>query len=262
LLHDDRFTVIEYVQGSNFYLALNWRRAEFGFDDLRVRRALSLGVDRAKLVATAVSGRGTPTLGPLSPGDEYYDPVVDNAFGYDPAEAARLLDSAGWIMAADGVRARGGQRLSFECVCQDDSVHRRVAHAVREQLAALGVQLELRFAKPFEAFYDDVSANPASFINKWLWQDSLDAAIGFSASHWQGAAIPALDSAYEAWLRAGTRAELQAAASTAQQIAAEQLPYIPLLTPNDVWVHSKRLRGWHPFQANLYPVYHGVRVEA
>jgi peptide/nickel transport system substrate-binding protein len=204
----------------------------------------------------------------VSPGDEYYDPAVDNAFGYDPVQAARLLDSVGWVMVADGVRARGGQRLAFECVCQDDSVHRRVAHAVREQLAALGVQLELHFAKPFEAFYDAVSANPASFINKWLWQDSLDAAIGFSASHcrpvpnWQGAAIPALDSAYEAWLRAGTRAELKAAASQAQQIAAEQLPYIPLLTPNDVWVHSARLRGWHPFQANLYPFYHGVRLEA
>ena len=51
----------------------------------------------------------------------------------------------------------------------------------------------------FHGFYSTVASGPASFINKWLWQDTVDAAIGFTASwgrpfpNWQHASVPALD---------------------------------------------------------------------
>jgi ABC-type transport system substrate-binding protein len=255
---DPRFTLIEYPQPSSVYLALNWTHTQFGFDDRRLRQAVSLGIDRAGLVRSALFGRGQPTLGPVPPGDEYYD----------PARAARLLDEAGWHLDPDGLRQRDNVVLSFECVCQDDDVQRRIATGVCEQLAKLGIRLEPRFARPFEQFYDAVAAGPASFINKWLWQDPLDAIIGFSATrgqpfpNWQHASIPALDEAFKDWLRAGPPEALKAAASKIQHIAAEQLPYIPLLTPNDVWVHSNKLHGWRPFAANLYPFYQDAWLES
>jgi len=264
LKQDPRVTVIEYPQASNAYLALNWAYSQFGFADLRVRRALSLAIDRAALVKSALAGRGRPTLGPVPPGDEHYDPGVDADTGFDPSQAARLLDDAGWHVGPDGVRQHEGTALAFECVCQDDAVHRRIATGVRDQLAQLGVRLELRFAKPFEEFYDAVAAKPASFINKWLWQDPVDAIIGFSSTrgqpfpNWQHSSVPALDEGFQDWLRAVSQAELKLAASKVQQIAAQQLPYIPLLTPNDVWIHTHKLHGWRPFAANLYPFYHDV----
>ncbi len=265
---DSRFTVIEYPQASNAYLGLNWTHSALGFDDVRVRQALSLGIDRAALVKSALAGHGAPTLGPVPPGDEHYDPTIDKASGYDKVKAERLLNEAGWHLGTGGVRARNGIPFAFECVCQDDNVHRRIAAGVRDQLAAIGVRLELRFEKPFEAFYDAVAAGPASFINKWLWQDPVDAIIGFSSTrgqpfpNWQHSSIPALDEAFQDWLRAGSPDELKAAASKVQRVAAEQLPYIPLLTPNDIWVHSDKLHGWCPFAANLYPFYQDVWLEA
>ena len=72
--------------------------------------------------------------------------------------------------------------------------------------------------------------------------------------------MPALDDAYRTWLRAGSRDELAAAAALVQRVFADELPYVPLLVPNDVWVHSRRVQGWRPFQANLYPFYHGAVV--
>jgi hypothetical protein len=41
---------------------------------------------------------------------------------------------------------------------------------------------------------------------------------------------------------------------------ADELPYIPLLVPHDVWVCSKRVRNWQPAQAILYPFYHRTSV--
>jgi peptide/nickel transport system substrate-binding protein len=257
---DSRYEVVEHGQPSNVYLALDWRRTELGFDDLRVRRALSLAVDRAELVGRALKGRGSPTYGPLPPGDEFYDAGVEKAGAFAPAVAEVLLDEAGRR------RERDGTRLAFECVCQDDDVLRRVALGVRDQLARVGVRLALRFAKPFADFYEACAAGPPASLSKWLWQDPMDAIIGFSASHgrpfpnWQFASVPALDAAFEEWLRAGSREELAAAAGRAQRVFAEELPYLPLLTPSDVWVRSRDVVGYEPFPANLYPFYQDVRL--
>lgn len=267
LEEDPRFVVTRFSQASNAYLGLNWQRSDLGFDDLRVRRAISLGVDRARLVQEALLGYGTPTYGPLSPGGEFYDPAVERGRRHDPAAARRLLDEADWQLDAGGVRAKGDQRLAFACVIQDDTIHRAVAAGLQQQLREIGVALDLTPVRTFQAFYAAVLAGAPSFINKWLWQDPVDAAIGFTASwgsprpNWQHASVPALDDAYRAWLRAETPEELQAAASRAQLIAADELPYIPLLVPHDVWVHARRVHGWQPAQAILYPFYHRAAVE-
>jgi peptide/nickel transport system substrate-binding protein len=263
---DPRFRVVRFSQASNAYLALNWKRTDLGFDDVRVRRAVSAAIDRPRLVADALLGYGAPTFGPLSPDGEFYDPVVEQGRGYDPAGAARLLEDAGWLLGDDGIRAKDGKRLAFECVIQDDAIHKQVAAGLRDQLRAVGVLLDLQPVLTFKGFYQTVASGPASFINKWLWQDPVDAALGFTASwgipfpNWQHASVPALDDAYRAWLRAETPEALQAAATRVQLIVADELPYIPLLVPQDVWVHSVRVTGWEPAQAILYPFYHRAEV--
>jgi len=262
---DPRFRVTRFRQAANAYLGLNWDRTDLGFDDLRVRRGISRALDRAQLVADALLGYGAPTLGPLSPGGEFYDPIVETV-GADLPDAGRLLDDAGWTVGSDGIREKDGRRLAFECVIQDDTIHRAIAEGMRDQLLRAGVQVELRPVRTFKAFYAEVLNGPASFINKWLWQDPVDAAIGFTATwgsprpNWQHASIPVLDDAYRGWLRAETPEELQAAATKAQVIVADQLPYIPLLVPDDVWVNANRVTGWDPAQSILYPFYHTTTV--
>ena len=250
LAEDERFVVVEHPQPSNVYLGLDWRRGDLGFDDLRVRRAISLAVDREAIVRDVFAGRGHATWGLVPRGDEFYDPGVDAGRAADREEAQRLLDDA-----------REGAPIRCECVAQDDPFISAIATRVAEELAVVGVELELRLLKPFGPFYSAVAEGPPCFLSKWLWQDAIDAAIGFASTrckgfpNWQHASIPALDDAFDQWLRAESPAELQAAASQAQRIASDQLPYIPLVTPNDVWVHNRSVKGFHPHPADLYPRY-------
>ena len=79
--------------------------------DVRVRRALSLSIDRAgiakallrdpELAATQIF---PPTLG------NWHDASL-TPLAYDPDAAARLLTEAGWRRAPDGLRDRDGQPL-------------------------------------------------------------------------------------------------------------------------------------------------------
>jgi peptide/nickel transport system substrate-binding protein len=236
------------------YLSLDFRRTALRFDDLRVREAVSYAIDRVELVREALAGHGSPAWGPTPPGDEHYDPAPDAAGVHDRARARALL------------REAGKQEIACECVVQDDTVFRRVAALVQEQLARVGVRLELRFELPFAPFYEAATAGPPATISKWLWQDAIDALIGFSSTstapspNWQHASIPELDRAFERWLRAGPPDELRAAAAEVQRIFARELPYVPLLVPNDVWAWSPGVTGFAPSPTILYPYYGSVEA--
>jgi ABC-type transport system substrate-binding protein len=251
---EGRFVVHEQPQASNMYLALDFRRGDLGFDDVSVRRAISLALDRTELVRGALAGHGSPAWGPTPPGDVYYDPEVDAAGEYAPGRARALLGET--------------TAIACECVVQDDPAFRRVAALVQKQLARVGVRLELRFEPPFAPFYQAAAAGPAATISKWLWQDPIDALIGFSststapAPNWQHASVPELDRAFDRWLRAGGPDELRLAAAEVQQVFARELPYIPLLVPNDVWVWSPLVQGFSPSPTTLYPFYDHVRLAA
>jgi peptide/nickel transport system substrate-binding protein len=80
-------------------------------EDLRVRQALSLAIDRAGIAkallrdpALAATQLFPPTL------DRWHDPALA-PLAHDPAAALSLLASAGWKRAADGLRDAGGQAL-------------------------------------------------------------------------------------------------------------------------------------------------------
>jgi peptide/nickel transport system substrate-binding protein len=265
LVAEDTYAVIEFPQQSNAYLAVDFRRHELLFDERDLRRALSLAIDRAALVRDVLHGHGSASYGAIPPGDEHYDPKVDEAGRYDRAESNRILDQFGFSRGDDGVRVRDGDRLTFRCVCQDDAVLLPLAQAVRAQLAEIGVLLELDPIAPFAPFYAAAAADPPCVMSKWLWPDPVDALIGFTATraipsdNWQRASSADLDAAFEEWLRADENG-LMAAASRVQSTVARDLPYIPLVVPNDVWVHDRKLSGYQPYNANLYPLYQPVRL--
>jgi ABC-type transport system substrate-binding protein len=63
---------------------------------------------------------------------------------------------------------------------------------------------------------------------------------------------------YTDYQKAGDDTEMKTAAAAYQKWYAENLPLIPLYTPNTIWVNHKNVIGWQPNQANIYPYYHDV----
>ena len=265
-LHDvDRLSanpdlaVIEFQQSALVYLGLDHMATELGFDDVRVRRAVSLAIDRHALVATDLMGHGWPAFGPIPSHSQWYSAEVESPGAFDPRGAAELLDAAGFPAGP------GGVRFELEAVVVDDATVRRVSETIKQMLSQVGISLTLVTIPGFADFYSRLREHPQAFISKWFWPEPIDAIIGFIASwgreggpNFQGSSDAGIDRACRAWESAQDDAALRAAATEIQLRAAETLPLIPLFSPSAVWAHHRRVRNWRPNRHDLYPLYGDV----
>ncbi len=137
---DGKYNVFEVRTADSRTLALPTRDPVLR--DPAVRRALSFAVDREKLVSGALAGIGEPAYGPLMKGHWAYDPAGETP--YDPAEAGRRLEAAGWQRDGDGPRTKEGRTLGFTLMYPaTDSVRKDIALAFASDLAKVGVKVKL-----------------------------------------------------------------------------------------------------------------------
>lgn len=108
------------------------------FKDTSVRQALMYGLDRQKLIDTAMHGQGLIAHSPIMPHSWAYDADV-RQYVHDPALAIQLLEQAGWLDSdGDGIRDREGVKLAFVLLGKDKAK----LDAISAMWAELGVQAE------------------------------------------------------------------------------------------------------------------------
>lgn len=73
--------------------------------------------------------------------------------GASPDAANRLLADAGWALGADGVRQKGGERLQVRLVTTDAPLRTRLAGAIAQQLAQVGIETRVE-ARPAAELFD------------------------------------------------------------------------------------------------------------
>ncbi len=115
------------------------------FADPRVRIAMMHALDRETFIRSVAHGLATPAATTFLAGSPWTDPSI-RPWAYDPAEAGRLLDDAGWIdRDGDGVRDRDGRPFRFTLLVPQGSqeITDRIAQWMQQSLASLGVAVEL-----------------------------------------------------------------------------------------------------------------------
>ncbi len=112
----------------------------------------------------------------LLPFQNGYTDNVGKVIRFDPEQAKRDLDAAGWPVGPDGARAKNGQRLVFSYVnTGDDPVGKAIAGGTAAMLKNVGVQIDIRqvpsgdfskivTGKQFDMFYSGVAqSDPFGF---------------------------------------------------------------------------------------------------
>lgn len=143
---DSEVTVQKVLDAGNTYIGFNMKRPKF--EDLRVRQALALAVDRAPIVEQALQGAAQPIYGPLPPTIFGYSQEAEDKaealYAYDVEKAKKLLAEAGWDETnSKGMVMKDGEPLTIELWSTDEPVMQRIGQIVQNQLAEIGVEVNL-----------------------------------------------------------------------------------------------------------------------
>ena len=114
------------------------------FTEPGTRRAMVLTLDRPRFIETVLHGLAKPAATSYHPDTAWADPGTV-PWPYDPEEAARLLDEAGWTDSdGDGVRDRDGRPFAFTLNhASTQEIGDRTAAWVQQSLAAVGVKMQI-----------------------------------------------------------------------------------------------------------------------
>ena len=182
--------------------------------DIKVREALSKAIDRNLLVEVGYGPAGRATCN-LVPAPELFASDNTGCIAQDMAGAKALLDEAGWVPGADGVREKDGRRLHLLYQTSTNAVRQDFQALIKGWWNELGVEVELKNVDAsvffggdpgspdtFQKFYADVEMYANNFDGTdpepYLAQYTCAKAPG-PDSQWQGENINRFcDPAYDA----------------------------------------------------------------
>jgi peptide/nickel transport system substrate-binding protein len=110
---DPKLVARAYAGVWNYFTAVDHTNPLF--KDARVRQALSLAIDRRRILEEQWGGYGVIANSPINPSLPAFDKKVA-APAYDLAKAKGLLAEAGWRAGSDGVLEKEGKRFAFSIV--------------------------------------------------------------------------------------------------------------------------------------------------
>lgn len=110
--------------------------------DINVRKAISMAVNREQITTDLLEGRTYPAVS-FWEGTPYANPDLE-APPYDPEAAKALLDEAGWVDSnGDGVRDKDGVELNLRYISNTRQIRVDTMAVFQQQLAEVGVAVEL-----------------------------------------------------------------------------------------------------------------------
>ena len=232
--------------------------------DLNVRKALSLAIDRPLLVEIGYGKAGNVTCNVLPSPAIYNSPNNAGCEVQDIAGANALLDEAGWVRGADGVREKDGVRLSILYQTSTNAVRQDFQALIKQWWAEIGVETELKnidaavffggdqsSPDTFQKFFADIEmyantfdgTDPEAYMGNWACSE-----IPSPDNAWLGGNMPRFcDPAYDALLAemAGTadineRARLAIAMN---DMLMQNYIMIPLVHRGNVSARANTLEG-------------------
>jgi len=232
--------------------------------DIRVREALSRAIDRELLVEVGYGQAGRPSCNLVPAPPIFRSDANDNCLEQDLDRARALLDEAGWVVGADGIRVRDGRRLTIDYMTSTNAVRQDFQALIQQWWREIGVEANLRNINAsvffggdpgspdtFQKFYADVSmyannfpgTDPEAYLGAYR--------CGFEPrpeTQWQGENInrfcdPAYDALHLQLAQTASIEERGRIGRELNDILMQNYIIIPLVDRGRLSAHSNTLGG-------------------
>jgi peptide/nickel transport system substrate-binding protein len=231
------------------YLGFNMRDPIL--KDRRVRHAIGYAIDRDAIVTYLRRGLARPAFGLVPPQAWAFEPNV-RTFTHDPARAAALLDEAGY-RDPDGDGPRPRLTLTLKISTNEET--RLQSTVIQQDLRRVGIDLDVR-SYEFATFYADVLKGQFQLFSlQWVGGALADPDIlrrvfhssqvppaGFNRGYYSNPEVDRLIDAASTALSEGDRRRYY---GQAQQVIAEDAPYIPIWNKTNVILAQPGFAGLH-----------------
>jgi peptide/nickel transport system substrate-binding protein len=237
---------VETAPGTDYaYMGMNLRDPVLA--RVEVRRALAHAIDREAIVTHLRRGYARPAVGIVPPMSWAFEEDVPD-FTYDPAEARRLLDEAGF---PDPDGDGPAPRLRLTLKTSTSEVYRVQAAAIQHDLARVGVAVDVRSSEFQTLFADVVRGNfqlyTLQFVGvtdpdmlRRVFHSAQEPPAGLNRVFYRN---PETDRLIEQASSAETDEERLRFYGRAQQVIAADVPYVPLWYRLNLAVFQPDLHG-------------------
>jgi peptide/nickel transport system substrate-binding protein len=134
------------------------------FSDKVVRDAMSLLIDR-KSIGEVIYGRGAVVTGNFLNNPARFR-SANTKYEFNPDKANAMLEAAGWKRGADGIRAKGNQKLKFVYQTSVSGPRQKCQAIIKDACTKAGIDLELKSIVA-SVFFGSDFANPDTYQKFW-----------------------------------------------------------------------------------------------
>ncbi len=229
--------------------------------DVRVRKALNYAMNREELVNSLFEGKQSPAIHNITPRDPWFtdDPTKVTIYKYNPREAERLLDEAGWKPGPDGIRVKNGKRLSFTLMTTAGNKTRELVQVyLQNKWKQVGIEVNSK-NEPARVFFGETTKKrlfDSMALFAWVSSPENSPKATFLSTN-----IPSAKNGYSGqnqmgWINKKVDKlvlDLDLEFSHAKRVAivheilkyyTEEVPVLPLYYRSDVAVIPNQLKGF------------------
>jgi peptide/nickel transport system substrate-binding protein len=224
------------------------------FSDARVRLALVEAIDRQRIINQVLAGRADPDPTPIPTAGWAYSASAAKLHAYDPIDAARALDAAGWKLdPTSRLRTNKGTPFRVSLVAANSYPNQQIAEAIAHQLGDIGIEVDVMPLPASKLLHDyvlthkyqmalisiDVGPDPDQYS---LWHSGIDPeSLNFAYARGWGL----IDKDLEDGRAAVDPSARLAAYIDFQTLMAEAAPAIFLYASRYDYAVSQRVHGVH-----------------
>lgn len=261
-LKESGVTIMVQPSGYNegWFFVINEEIGHPALADVNVRKAIAMAVDREAINRDLLLGL---TKVPASFWDSlpyYNNPPLEN-YAYNPDEAGKLLDDAGWVDSnGDGTRDKDGVELVLTYGTTIREIRQDTQAVVQQQLAAVGIKVDLQ-SYDSDLYFSGYGEGPAASgeVDIMEWSDGPSGFPDPDIYYWLCSEIPSdeypaggnwfflCDEELDALIQLqATQVDAEARQQTISQINQifhDRVYWLGMWQDPDVWAVGSRLTG-------------------